>query len=63
MYWIQYLCPRESPYWQTVTDGIIFKARREFHNPRDAVMACDLLMWQYHAVRVIDPSGNVIYSI
>jgi len=63
MYRVQYLCPRSgNPNWQNLTEGWIWQTPRTFASFPAAQMACDSLIWQYHAARVIDPSGQVVYQ-
>lgn len=63
MYWIQYFCPREAPFWQDLTEGLIFKTRREFPSLEGAKMVCNSLLYRFHSARVIDPSGRPVYQI
>jgi hypothetical protein len=63
MYRVQYLCPRQSPYWRDLTAGLIWKTPREFPTFPSAQSACNGLLWQYHSARVIDPMGSVVYQI
>ena len=63
MYTIDYLCPRESPYWQKLTEGIIWKTPRQFASFVSAANACNGLLYLYHSARVIDPTGRVVHQI
>lgn len=63
MYRLLYYCPREAPYWQEYKEGILFKTPVLFNDLQSAIRKCDSLMWKYHSARVIDPSGQVVYSI
>jgi hypothetical protein len=64
MYRVQYLCPRSgNPNWQDVTDGWIWKTPQEFQSFEAARMTCNSLLWRYHAARVIDSVGNVVYEV
>ena len=64
MYRIQYFCPRSgNPNWQDLTEGLIWKTPRMFQGFQQAQQTCNGLLWQYHSARVIDPQGNVVYSV
>lgn len=63
MYRVQYFCPRQAPYWQDFTEGLIWKTPRIFPSFGSAQQACNALLYDYHAARVIDPSGRVVYQI
>lgn len=63
MYRIQYFCPREAPYWQDLTEGLLWKTRREFPSLQGAKMVCNSLLWQFHSARVIDPRGQIVYQV
>jgi len=63
MYTVQYFCPRETPYWQDLSEGMIWKTPRTFPSFQGAQMACNSLLWQYHGARVIDPNGHVVYQV
>lgn len=64
MFTIEYLCPRESPEWQMLTEGFLFwRSPREFPDFLSARLVCDGLVWQYHAARILDPHGNRVYQI
>jgi hypothetical protein len=62
MYQIEYFCPRESPNWQILTEGWIWKTPREFASLQEARHVCDSLIWRYHASRVVDPAGRIVYQ-
>jgi hypothetical protein len=63
MYRVQYLCLRLGPQWQDLTEGWVWKTPRMFQGFEAARMTCNGLLWQYHSARVIDPQGQVVYSI
>jgi hypothetical protein len=63
MYRVQFFCPLQSPYWQMLTEGLIWKTPRFFGSPQAAATVADSLIWKYHSARVIDAGGNVIYAI
>jgi len=63
VYRIHYYCPREAPFWQVLTEGLIFKTPAVFGDFQSAVNKCDSLLWQYHSSRVVDLSGHVVYQV
>lgn len=63
MFRIQYYCPREAPFWQDLTEGLIFKTPVQFPTLEAAIPRCSSLVWQYHSARVIDPYGRVAYQV
>lgn len=60
---IDYLCPRQSQYWQPLREGLIFKTIRSFSDFPSAQMVCNSLLWQYHAARVVDGNGQIVYQV
>jgi hypothetical protein len=61
---IEYFCPRELPgVWQALKEGLIFKTPSLFWSLDSAVAQCNGLIWRYHAARVLDATGNVLYQI
>ena len=60
---IEYLCPRQSPYWQALTEGLFFKTPVLFERFEDAQANCNGLVWQYHSARVLDATGQLCYSV
>jgi hypothetical protein len=57
MYRVQFYCPTSGIYdWQNVPDN-------PFWILGNAVKRCNALLWQYHAARVVDGSGNVLHSV
>lgn len=63
MFTIQYYCPRQAPFWQTLQEGWVFKTPRMFADFNSAQNVCNGLLWQYHSARVIDPNGQVVYQV
>ena len=64
MYRIQFFCPRSgNPNWQDLTEGLIWKTPQMFPSLGIAQQACNGLIFRYHAARVIDPQGNIVYSV
>ena len=63
MYRIQYYCPRQSPYWQDLQEGIFWKTPRLFPSFPTAQQTCNTLLWQFHSARVIDPNGQIVYQV
>jgi hypothetical protein len=63
VYRVQYFCPRQAPFWQDLTTGLIFKTPQTFPDLTSAQMVCNSLVWQYHSARVLDPSGRVVYQV
>jgi len=63
MYRVEYFCPRQSPYWQVLKSGILFKTPQIFETFPAAQNACNQLLFQFHSARVIDPWGAVVYQI
>ncbi len=59
---MQYLCPRQSPYWQFLS-GLFGLGIKEFGSVAEAAAAADGLIWQYHGARVVDPGGMVVYQV
>ena len=55
MYRVEFYCPRQAPYWQTLPETFWIQG--------SAVSKANSLVWQYHSARVVDRSGNVIYQI
>lgn len=62
MFRVQYLCPRESPYWQYLT-GWFGLGIKEFGSLAEAAAQADGLIWRYHGARVMDPGGAVVYQV
>jgi hypothetical protein len=63
MFTIQYFCPRQAPYWQSLTEGLIWKTPRQFSTFESAVAECNSLLWKYHSARVLDQAGNPVYQV
>lgn len=65
MYRVQYYCPRQSPDWQDLTEPflLIFRTPSTFRTFTEAQRACNTLLWQFHAARVLDPAGRPIYQV
>ena len=65
MYRVQYFCPRQSPYWQDLTESVllIFRRPQTFQTFEEAQRACNGLLWQFHGARVIDEAGQEVYRI
>ncbi len=62
-YRVEYLCPRQSPYWQRFGGGFFNRAGTGFASLELAKRACNGLLFQYHAARVLNAAGTVEYSI
>ena len=65
MYRVQYLCPRQGPQWQDLTEAflLIFRQPSTFPDLSTAQSAANGLIWQYHSARVIDPYGRIVYQV
>jgi hypothetical protein len=61
MFRVQYYCPREAPLWQDLTTMLFFA--RTFATQIEAEREANSLIWRYHAARVIDPWGRVVYQV
>lgn len=56
-YRVEFYCPRMDPTrWQSVSDNPFFIYG-------NAVKRCNALLWAYHASRVLDSAGNVVYQV
>ena len=60
---VEYLCPRQAPYWQPYREGLFFKTVRFFPDLQTAQMLCNSLIWQYHSSRVVDSNGSIFYEV
>lgn len=65
MYRVQYLCPREAPFWQDYQEPVmlIFMQPAMFAHYKDAESTANSLLWKYHSARVVDPMGRVLYQV
>jgi len=65
MYRVQFLCPRQGPQWQDYTQSVLLVFFRPgiFDTYAEATRTADGLIWQYHAARVIDQFGRVVYQV
>lgn len=63
MYRVQYYCPTEAPYWQDLTEGLLWKTPRQFPSRQSAESVCNSLIWRYHGGRVLDPWGMEVYRV
>ena len=63
MFRVQYLCPTQSMFWQDLTSGLIFKSPQQFGTIHQAIAQANSLIWQYHAARVLDQWGRVVYEV
>lgn len=64
MFRVQYLCPRQSPHWQDLTEPflMLFQVPQTFRDFPSAQTAANRLIWQFHSVRVLDAFGRVVYQ-
>jgi len=55
MYWVEYFCPRQGPFWQRA-----IQPYQDFHI---ACLQAQVVKPPRGNARVIDSSGQVLYSI
>jgi hypothetical protein len=55
MYWVEYYCPRQSPFWQ--------RAIQAYPDFNFACMQAQIMKPPRGSARVVDSFGRVLYSI
>ena len=64
MYRVQYQCPRQFSDWLwRDLRGFLGLFVQNFSDQDAAVQTANGLIYRYHAARVVDPWGNVVYQV
>ena len=53
-YWVEYLCPRQGPYWQAAGGPFPYQI---------AVHRAQIVKPPLGSARVIDQAGRIVYSL